>query len=407
MNSGPILTINSGSSSLKLGVFVGEVRGGEVRDGEARKDDEKPLCEALVDGLGKADAKLEVRDATGTVVHSAAVDAEDLGVVTAQESLRHIAAWLPKIVASAPIAVGHRVVHGGPNLTTHQLITPDTLDQLRGAVHFAPLHIPAALALIDVAEKIYPGIPQYACFDTAFHRNLPDEAARFALPDNLFQEGVCRYGFHGLSYESILYQLGSSRPDRIVIAHLGNGASVAAIKNGASVDTTMGLTPTGGIPMGTRSGDLDPGVILYLMRNKKKSADEVENLLNHNAGLLGLSGTTADMRELQSSAASGDARAQLAIQIFTRSIKKTIAAYAAILGGLDLLVFTGGIGEHSAPIRAAACTGLDFLGIQLDAAPNESGALTISAAGSRCQIRVMRTDEDRQIARHCRSLISQ
>jgi acetate kinase len=396
MTSGPILTINSGSSSLKLGVFAGE------KNNNKDKDNERPLCQALVDGLGKANAKLEVRNVAGVVVHS-----EDMGSATAQEALRHIAAWLPTIIATAPIAVGHRVVHGGPNLTAHQLITPDTLDQLRGAVHFAPLHIPAALALIEAAQKIYPGIPQYACFDTAFHRTLPEEAARFPLPDNFFQEGLRRYGFHGLSYESILYQLGSGRPDHIVIAHLGNGASLAAIKNGASVDTTMGLTPTGGIPMGTRSGDLDPGVVLYLMRNKKMSVEEVEDLLNHNAGLLALSGTTADMRELQASAASGSHDAQLAIRIFTRSIKKTIAAYAAILGGLDLLVFTGGIGEHSASVRAAACASVDFLGIQLDAACNESNAPIISFADSRCEVRVMKTDEDRQIARHCRRLISQ
>ena len=389
MNSGPILTINSGSSSLKLGIFV-------PKDG-----DENALCEALVDGVGKANAKLEVRDAAGKVLHSASP-----GAIGSQNALREVCAWLEERFKIKPVAIGHRVVHGGPTLTTHQEITPALIGELRRSVHFAPLHIPAALALIDAAQKIYGGISQYACFDTAFHRTLPEAAARFALPSDLFQEGVRRYGFHGLSYESILHALGSNAPDRIVIAHLGNGASLAAVSRGISVDTTMGLTPTGGIPMGTRAGDLDPGVVLYLLQNKKMSAGEVEQLLNHGSGLLGLSGKTADMRELEVSARQGDPNAQLAIDVFARAIKKTIGAYAALLGGLDLLVFTGGIGEHSASLRASVCGDLDFLGINLNPKQNSVNATTISSGTTKLRVAVIPSEEDRQIARHCRVLLS-
>jgi acetate kinase len=387
MNRDLILTINSGSSSLKVGIFVRE------------DDDERALCEALVDGFGKADAKLEVRDSRGEIVHSAGI-----GETSPEDALRQINAHLLNMKLE-PVAVGHRVVHGGPTLTSHQPITPQLLDQLRQSVHFAPLHIPAALALIDAAQKIYPRVPEYACFDTAFHRTLPEEAARFALPEVFYQEGVRRFGFHGLSYESILHSLGKELPDRIVIAHLGNGASLAAIRQGISVDTSMGLTPTGGIPMGTRSGDLDPGVVLYLLRNHHMQAEDLENLLNHQSGLLGLSGKTADMRDLEARASRGEKSAQLAINVFGRSIKKMIGAYAAALGGLDLLVFTGGIGEHSASLRASVCAGLDFLGIELDAKQNLAHAAVISTGKSRSRIRVMPSEEDRQIARHCRAMM--
>ena len=287
----------------------------------------------------------------------------------------------------------------------HQRISPEVLDELRRSVHFAPLHIPSALQLIKAAQKIYPKVPHFACFDTAFHRTLPEAAARFALPGELFLEGVRRYGFHGLSYESILRRLSQNLPRRVVIAHLGNGASLVAVENGLSVDTTMGLTPTGGIPMGTRSGDLDPGVLLHLVRTKQLDADALEGLLNHDSGLVGLSGGTADMRELQASAHRGSAQAGLAIEIFCRSIRKTIAAFAAVLHGLDLLVFTGGIGEHSAKVRSSVCDGLDFLGIQLEPNRNEVNAATISTENSRCHVAVIPSEEDREIARHCRELM--
>lgn len=389
MNRKPILTINTGSSSLKLGIFV------------QKNDDEAPLLEALIDGFGTPNVQVAVRDEARNTVHSA-----QLGNLTKEDALREVNAWLSANMKEELVAVGHRVVHGGPGLTSHQKITPQLLGKLRGAVHFAPLHIPVALALIEAAQRIYPKVDDYACFDTAFHRTLPEAAARFALPKNLFKEGVRRYGFHGLSYESIVHAMRNDLPERVVIAHLGNGASLAALNKGVSIDTTMALTPTAGIPMGTRSGDLDPGVILYLLRNKHLQADGLEDLLNHKSGLLGLSGTTSDMRDLESAAARNDADARLAIDIFARSIKKTIGSYAALLGGLDLLVFTGGIGEHSVSVRAAVCAGLDFLGIQLDAKRNAANTGVISGNSSHTTVRVMTSQEDLQIARLCRAMIS-
>ena len=388
MQMASILTINSGSSSLKLGLFI-------ERDGE-----EHIFFDVMADGIGKRNGKLEMRNAARNIVRS-----EALASTTQEQAFHEVARWLGELEAAEPAAIGHRVVHGGPHLTMHQRISPEVLDELRRSVHFAPLHIPSALRLIKEAQKIYPKVPHFACVDTAFHRTLPEAAARFALPGELFLEGVRRYGFHGLSYESILRRLSQNLPRRVVIAHLGNGASLVAVENGLSVDTTMGLTPTGGIPMGTRSGDLDPGVLLHLVRTKQLDADALEDLLNHDSGLVGLSGGTADMRELQASAHRGSAQAGLAIEIFCRSIRKTIAAFAAVLHGLDLLVFTGGIGEHSAKVRSSVCDGLDFLGIQLEPNRNEINAATISTENSSCHVAVIPSEEDREIARHCRELM--
>jgi acetate kinase len=388
MQTTPILTINSGSSSLKLGLFI------------ERNDDEHILFNVLADGIGKRNGKLEVRNEAGIVVRS-----EALAATTQEQALQQVALWLGELQADEPAAIGHRVVHGGPHLTTHQRITPQVFDELQRSVHFAPLHIPSALRLIKEAQKIYPKVPHFACFDTAFHRTLPEAAARFALPSDLFLEGVRRYGFHGLSYESIVRRLSKNLPGRLVIAHLGSGASLAAVENGLSVDTTMGLTPTGGIPMGTRSGDLDPGVLLHLMRTRQMAVDALEDLLNHDSGLIGLSGNTSDMRDLQASADGGSASARLAIEVFCRSIRKTIAAFSAVLQGLDMLVFTGGIGEHSAKVRSSVCNGLDFLGIQLDQDRNERHATTVSSDTSKCPVAVIPSEEDSQIARHCRRLM--
>ncbi len=389
MQTIPILTINSGSSSLKLGLFI-------EKEGE-----EHVLFDVLAEGLGKRDGKLEVRNEAGKLLRSEALVSK-----TQEQALEQVARRLGELQADEPAAIGHRVVHGGPHLTTHQRITPEVFDELQRSVHFAPLHIPSALRLIKEAQKIYPKVQHFACFDTAFHRTLPEAAARFALPSDLFLEGIRRYGFHGLSYESIVRRLSKNLPRRVVIAHLGNGASLAAVENGLSVDTTMGLTPTGGIPMGTRSGDLDPGILLHLMRTKQMAVDALEDLLNHDSGLVGLSGNTSDMRELQASADRGSAAAGLAIEIFCRSIQKTIAAFSAVLQGLDLLVFTGGIGEHSAKVRSSACKGLGFLGIQLDQDRNRRHAPTISTETSKCRVVVIPSEEDSQIARHCRRLMS-
>jgi acetate kinase len=288
------------------------------------------------------------------------------------------------------------------------------LKTLRASVHYAPLHIPPALALIDSVAKIYPDTPQFACFDTAFHRTMPAIAYTYPLPARFRDQGVQRYGFHGLSYESIVASLQSSAPripSRLVVAHLGNGASLCAIAEGRSVDTSMGMTPTGGIPMGTRTGDLDPGVLLYLARTEDMDSDALESLLNHASGLQGLSSTahsagTADMRDLEKAAGDGDAQAALAIRIFCRSIVKTIASYAAVLGGLDMLVFTGGIGEHSAQVREQVCGQLAFLGVMLDAAANSQHAALISTPQSALEVRVIAADEDGRIAAHVQSMFA-
>jgi len=383
-----ILVINAGSSSLKFGLYV--------RDG----GEERPLFDGLADGIGRGAGKLELKDDHGRILRS-----ENVGLASQGDALDRASRWLAEFASTAPSAVGHRVVHGGPRLTVHQPITPTVLRELEACVHLAPLHIPVALELIKKAQQSYPHVPQFACFDTAFHTTMPEAATRFALPRELFDQGVRRYGFHGLSYESLVYQLGMLLPSRTVMAHLGNGASVTAVKNGRSMDTTMGLTPIGGIPMATRSGDLDPGVLLYLQRVKQMNADSIEQLLNHDAGLKALSGGKADMRDLEAAEDRGDQEAQLAIDVFCVSIRKVIAAYSAVLGGLDMLVFAGGIGEHSARIRAGVCRGLEILGVSLNARNNESNEGTISSKDSRVRVCVIPSQEDRQIARHCRTLM--
>jgi acetate kinase len=363
-----ILVINTGSSSLKFGLY------------SASSSKVELLLEGLADGIGHDGGKLELRDSDGNILRS-----EDCSFANQADALDHATQWLADAAKISPSAVGHRVVHGGPRLTAHQRITPELIAELKACVHFAPLHIPMAVDLIERAEKAYPNVPQFACFDTAFHSTIPEVAARFPLPRALFDEGIRRYGFHGLSYESIVRRLGDKLPSRTVIAHLGSGASLAAVKDGKSVDTTMGLTPTGGIPMATRSGDLDPGVLLYLMRVKHMDADALEKMLNHNAGLAAVSGGESDMRKLEAATDGGDQAAGMAIDIFCTAIRKQIAAYAAVLGGLDMLVFAGGIGEHSAPVRENVCGGLGFLNIP--------------------DIRVVPSQEDVQIARHCYELL--
>ena len=285
--------------------------------------------------------------------------------------------------------MGHRVVHGGPNLLTHQPITPQVLDELRSAIHFAPLHIPQALSLISSAQSLFPSATQFACFDDVFHRTMPEVASHLPLPQRYFDAGVRRYGFHGLSYESLVYHFGAQLPTRAIFAHLGNGASLCALRNKVSIDTTMALTPTGGIPMGTRSGDLDPGVIVYLLRMEQLGADEMEYLVNHQSGLLALSSDESDVKSLEARARSDDPHATLALNVFAISVRKVIGAYVALLGGVDLLVFTGGIGEHSDYVRSAVTNGLEFLGLTAD------------------KIKIVSAEEEQQIARHCRRMMGQ
>lgn len=365
-----ILVLNSGSSSLKFGVYH---RGAS---------DEEALLTGSADGIGHDNGTFHMRAADGSsVVQRASVHESQ------SDALKVLCAAMAQHVHSAPVAVGHRIVHGGPHLRSHQLITPQVLDQLRSAIHFAPLHIPQALTIIASAQSIFPSAAQFACFDDAFHQTIPEVAAHFALPQRYFDAGIRRYGFHGLSYESLVYHFGASLPDRAIFAHLGNGASLCALRKGKSIDTTMGLTPTGGIPMGSRSGDLDPGILLYILRDEKLGADELEDMVNHQSGLSGLSSGESDVKTLEERARSNDPKAGLALDVLAISVRKAIGAYMALLGGADLLVFTGGIGEHSEYIRSKATEGLEPLGLTAD------------------KIRIVPTQEELQIARHCRDML--
>ncbi len=367
-----ILALNSGSSSLKFGVYS--------RD--AGDSDEQPVLSGSAEGIGRDNGALHIRSSDGR-----ALVARECLHESQSDALATLATELRDHLHATPVAVGHRVVHGGPELRTHQLITPQVLDQLRSATHFAPLHIPQALKLIAAAQSIFPSAAHFACFDDAFHRTIPEVAAHFPLPQRYFDAGIFRYGFHGLSYESLVHHFGEQLSSRAIFAHLGNGASLCALRNGVSVDTTMGLTPTGGIPMGTRSGDLDPGVLLFLLRNEKLGADELEDLLNHQSGLFALSSGESNVKALEERMRSNDPCAALALNVFATSVRKVIGAYAALLGGVDLLVFTGGIGEHSAHIRSLAADGLEFLGLTAN------------------KIQVVPAGEEPQIARHCRRMM--
>jgi acetate kinase len=369
-----ILVLNSGSSSLKFGLFA------------RADDDETLLFEGAAEGIGRDDGRLRVKAADGRVLFE-----QEHMLESQTEALQKLAQVLVQQHHARPSAVGHRVVHGGPRLRTHQRITGEVRRQLRDALHFAPLHIPPALALIDEATQIFGDATHFACFDTAFHATLPPRAAQLPIPRRYADAGVIRYGFHGLSYESLVRQLGAALPARAVFAHLGNGSSLCALLDGRSVDTSMGMTPTGGIPMGTRCGDLDPGVLLYLMRAERLEADALETLLNRKSGLAGYSDGESDMQALEKRAAAGDGEARLALDAFATAVRKRIGAYAALLGGIDLLVFTGGIGEHSAEIRRRVCEGLAFMGL-----------VENDRAG---KVRVLHTEEEKQIARHCRALL--
>jgi len=381
----PILAINSGSSTLKFGLF--SEAGGE----------ERAHAKGSADGIGKDTGKLEILDGEGKTLRS-----EHKKYGSQNDALSEVAGALSSLGIAQPVAVGHRMVHGGPKLREHIRITPEVMQTLESAIHFAPLHIPTSLELIRGTEKIYPELPQFACFDTAFHQTMPEKAYHYPLPEKYLEQGVRRYGFHGLSYASIVHQLGSELKARTVVAHLGNGASLAAIRDGKSVDTSMGMTPTGGIPMGTRTGDLDPGVLLYILRTERPNANSLETMLNHQSGLAALGGTS-DMRDLQKSAANGEHAAELAIDVFCTAVAKTVAAYAVSLGGLEMLVFSGGIGERSAQVRAGVCGQLGVLGVDLDAERNDASGRILSSGTSRVEVRVVPAQEEIQIAREVRA----
>ena len=305
-------------------------------------------------------------------------------------------------------AVGHRLVHGGPRFSEPALVTPDTLDGLRALAELDPLHNPTEVALIEAGQRLLPDVPAAAVFDTDFHRTLPEIAWRYALPADLTDRlSLRRYGFHGLSHQYVSGRLlqcleRGAAGSRLIVCHLGSGASVCAVQDGRSLDTSMGMTPLEGLVMGTRSGDVDPGLLLFLMRTQGMTVEAVDDLLNHRSGLLGLSGRSGDARELEKAAQDGDARAELALELFAYRVCKYIGAYAAALGGVDAAAFTGGIGQHSASMRTRICRRLAFLGFTLDRARNENAGTEptrISADSAAAQVWVIPTDEERQIAR--------
>jgi acetate kinase len=382
---------------LKFGLF--EPAGSSGGDGAKASGDVRMLARGSADHVGSDRGKLSLLSADGRSIYEQAHVIDDQS-----HALRLAAGQLKSHGFPAPTAIGHRVVHGGPSLTEHQKITPQVRAELEAAAHFAPLHVPVALKLIRESQRLFPDAAQFACFDTAFHRTLPEAAARLPLPEQFWDAGIRRYGFHGLSCESILHALGKEIPARLIIAHLGNGASITAVREGASIDTTMGLTPTGGIIMGTRPGDLDPGVLLHILQSHKDDdptlrLDELERLLDKESGLLGISGFASDMRRLRDAAAANP-RARLAIEMFTVVAKKAIAGYVALLGGLDLLIFTGGIGEHDAATRAEICEGLRCFGLLLDAEANRKNLKDIATQNSSAAVRVVPSEEESQIARH-------
>jgi acetate kinase len=388
-----LLTINTGSSSLKAAVYRADT-------------DERREVSLLVERIGHEGARLRITDANGEALLDAARDLPDHAA-----ALDAFIGWLrterPELDVTA---IGHRIVHGGEEHREPERVTEALLADLRALVPLDPDHLPQSLAAVAAVGRDYPNVPQIACFDTAFHRRMPPVARRYALPREYEEAGLLRYGFHGLSYEYIMATLraedAAAARGRIVIAHLGSGASMAAVRDGVGRETTMGFSPTGGLVMGTRTGDLDPTVLLYLLTERGLSVEVVAELVNKRGGLLGVSGTSGDMRELLDRVGD-DPRAAEAVELFCYTAKKWLGALVATLGGLDTLVFTGGIGERAAPIRAAICDGLGFLGITLDAERNAAHAPHIAVADARVAVRVLPTDEDLMIARHTAQLVTQ
>jgi len=388
--TGDILAVNAGSSSIKVSVFATGIGGDPV----AR-------LHAQVEGIGTPHPHAVGRDAAGRALFDVSWPGGD-GPRDHGGALSLVIARLTDGRPSwAPAGIGHRIVHGGPRFSAPVRIDPAVRAYLESIVPLTPLHAPAGLKGIDAATAAFPGVPQVACFDTAFHAGRPFAAAAYALPREYFDEGVRRYGFHGLSYEYIVREMRRTAPDvargRMVVCHLGNGASMAAVRDGRCVETTMGFTPTDGLPMGTRCGQIDPGVLIYLLREKGMSPAGVDTLIEKRSGLLGLSGIGADMRDLL---ASPDPRARDAVDCFVYRVTYFVGALAACLGGLDGIVFTAGIGEHAAPVRAKVCRNLGWLGLGLDEAANAADAQCISAPGSKVSAWVIPTDEDQMIAAH-------
>jgi acetate kinase len=386
-----VLTINGGSSSIKFALY---------RIGQ-------PLQRGLrgkIDRIGSGGATLTLSEPNEDKKDSREVDAADY-----KSAAKFLIRWLEEQTDFASVqAVGHRVVHGMQH-TAPELVTPELLEELHRITPFDPEHLPGEIELIEAFRQRHPQLPQVACFDTAFHREMPRVAKLLAIPRRYQARGVQRYGFHGLSYAYLLEELArlgdpAATKGRVILAHLGNGASLAAVRDGKSIDTSMGFTPTSGLPMSTRSGDLDPGLVSYLARTEKMTAPQFQKMVTHESGLLGVSEISSDMRDLLAQE-NTDARAAEAIALFCYQAKKWIGAFAAALGELDTLVFSGGIGESAPLIRERICDGLGFLGIELSPQRNAENEALISKDGARATVRVIRTDEELMIAKSVSRLL--
>jgi acetate kinase len=397
-----ILVINCGSSSLKFALYLSSSTG--AGEGSERGD-----YSGSVERIGEPDSFLQVAGGA----YGRPGERRPMPVRDHKDALNVVLDWLDtETGGDLPTAVGHRVVHGGSSYIQPQLVTDDVVSTLSRLEPLAPLHLPIEVAAIEALRARYPSLPQVACFDTAFHRTMPRVAQLYGLPRRFLDAGILRYGFHGLSYEYIMFELARESAStgqqlhrkRLVIAHLGNGASMVAVANGHSIDTTMGLTPIGGLVMSTRSGDLDPGVLLYLLDSERLTSAELRRTVEQDGGLLGVSNNSSDMQILLSERDQNRQAAE-AVQLFEYAARKHLGALVSALGGLDALVFTGGIGEHSAEVRQAICEGTSYLGIQLDSQRNAGGASIISAPQSPVTVRVIPTNEEIIIARHTRSVL--
>jgi acetate kinase len=390
--SDAILVLNAGSSSIKFGLF------------DISLSETKLRCKGLLDEQEKM-PRVIVTDPSGSKLFEkrrAAGEGEASGLFA------DIFAWAEDYLAGGVLsAVGHRIVHGGHEFDKPVMLDDATLSALEALIPLAPLHQPRCLAPIRSVKSLQPDLPQIGCFDTAFHHHLAPPVSRFAIPRHFEKRGIRRYGFHGLSFEYIAGRLAALGPEwterRTVIAHLGNGASLCALHQGKSVDTTMGLAPLDGLVMGTRCGTIDPGVLLYLMQEEKMSAVKVQHLLYEESGLLGVSGVSADMRALLE---SDNPLAREAIDLFTFRVAGEVAVMANSLNGLEVLVFTGGIGEHSREIRWQICDRLGWLGVEIDVVANSQAQQYIAAANSRIDVMVIATSEETAIAQHCRALLN-
>ena len=387
-NRAPILALNSGSSSVRFAVFNGEPEGARLLAGK-------------FDRIGLAGSELVFTEAA-----SGRKSKREVSLVNHEACLPLLERLLKEQGLEKIGAVGHRIVHGGPAYTAPARVSEGLLEDLRRLEPFAPNHLPSAVSLMEFLVTTRPGIPQVACFDTAFHHGLPPEARLMPIARRYAAEGVRRYGFHGLAFESVMAELArrGAVPSRIVLAHLGNGASMAAVRDGSSIDTTMGFTPAGGLVMSTRSGDIDPGLITFLLA-RGVEAGQFQRMFSAESGLLGLSEVSSDMRDLLGREAT-DPRAAEAIAVFCHQARKFIGALAAVLGGLDALIFSGGIGENAPVIRERLCADFEFLGLTLDPARNAAGGPIISAGRSRVNVQVIPADEEIILARAARSVIA-